>query len=462
MRLGPAPEESPAIQRQLAQALARPQQGLKRRELIIELTVGGAFLLAAGALAVLSPGGHAMPVEWIVIALIGIVLADRVAFEVGSSYTTAIQLAFVPALFVVSPAFAPLIVASGFVLGRSINVARGTWRPSRLLNSLADSWFAIGPAVVLVAAGSPTPSDVSVVVLLAAFMAQLATDCGVGVIRERLHRGASMRERFSESAWIYLVDALLSPVGFAIALAASIEPAAVLLIWPMFLLLSVFAREREDRLGSLLELSEAYRGTARVLSDVVAHDDAYTGLHIQGVAELAGAVAIDLGLDPNRRRLVEFGALLHDVGKIAIPKDIINKPGPLDELEWQVIRTHTVEGQRMLEAIGGLMSEVGKIVRWSHERFDGNGYPDGLVGEQIPIESRIVFCCDAFHAITTDRAYREARSFRDAIAELRSHAGTQFDPGVVEALQTRLGIDQSEPGSDESPTAAQLLAPAGN
>ena len=98
----------------------------------------------------------------------------------------------------------------------------------------------------------------------------------------------------------------------------------------MFLLLAVFARERDERLASLLELSEAYRGTARVLGEVVEHDDAYTAAHIRGVAELAVAVAADLDLTPDQRRLVEFGALLHDVGKIAIPNEIIQKPGPLD------------------------------------------------------------------------------------------------------------------------------------
>jgi putative nucleotidyltransferase with HDIG domain len=206
----------------------------------------------------------------------------------------------------------------------------------------------------------------------------------------------------------------------------------------VFALLGLFAHERDERLASLIELSEAYRGTARVLGEVVEHDDAYTGLHIRGVAELAVEVAADLGLDPKRRRLVEFGALLHDVGKIAIPKEIIQKPGPLDELEWQVIKTHTIEGQRMLGRIGGLMREVGDIVRSSHERFDGGGYPDGIAGEEIPIEARIVFCCDAFNAMTTDRVYREALSVDAAVAELQRHSGTQFDPIVVEALLRRV------------------------
>ena len=199
-------------------------------------------------------------------------------------------------------------------------------------------------------------------------------------------------------------------------------------------MLSLFSREREQRLDSLVELNEAYRGTALVLGDVIEYDDAYTGEHTYGVVELAQLVSARLGLDAGRLRNVEFGALLHDVGKIAVPKQIINKPGPLSPEEWKVIKTHTVEGERMLDRIGGFMAGVGKVVRSAHERWDGGGYPDGLAGEAIPIESRIIFCCDAFNAITTDRSYRRGRSQDAAIAELQANAGTQFDPAVVEAV----------------------------
>jgi putative nucleotidyltransferase with HDIG domain len=372
------------------------------------------------------------------LVFVGLVLGARVVFQVGSCYTMPIQLAFVPALFVLPPALAPLFVAGALLVARSIEVAQGDRRPARLLNSLADSWFAIGPAIVLVATGSPAADEASVGILIGALAAQFAGDALASRVREWLHHGASLREQLAESAWIYLVDILLSPIGFALALAALAEPTAVVLSWPVFLLLGLFADERDERLASLLELSEAYRGTARVLGEVVDHDDAYTGLHIRGVAELAVEVAADLGLDQKQGRLVEFGALLHDVGKIAIPKQIIQKPGPLDEFEWRVIKTHTIEGQRMLARIGGLMREVGNIVRSSHERYDGAGYPDGLAGDQIPIEARVVFCCDAFNAITTDRVYRDARSTAEAVAELRANSGTQFDPAVVEALIRRI------------------------
>jgi putative nucleotidyltransferase with HDIG domain len=294
-----------------------------------------------------------------------------------------------------------------------------------------------------VLAGSPAAAHVGAGILAIALASQFAGDAINSRVREWLHGEASLREQLAQSAWIYLVDALLSPVGFAIALAATDQPAAVALAWPLFLLLAVFAHERDDRLASLLELSDAYRGTARVLGEVVEHDDAYTGVHLRGVAELAVEVAADLNLDGKRRRLVEFGALLHDVGKIAIAKEIINKPGPLDGPEWQVIRTHTIEGERMLAKIGGFMRDVGEVVRSSHERFDGAGYPDGLAGEEIPLESRIVFCCDAYNAMTTDRPYRAALPAAAAIAELREHAGTQFDPRVVDALLARVqaGLD---------------------
>ncbi len=233
----------------------------------------------------------------------------------------------------------------------------------------------------------------------------------------------------------------------------------------MLAVLAVLARERRQRLEGMLELNNAYRGTALVLDDVVEADDGYTGIHCKSVVALAVSVGEALGLAPDRRRNLEFAALLHDVGKITIPKEIINKPGELDADEWLLVKTHPVEGQQLLERIGGFMRDVGLIVRSHHERWDGGGYPDGLAGEAIPLEARIIACCDSWNAMRTDRSYRQALPADQAIAELTANAGEQFDPRIVRALLRVVAAGESSAVADTGPlfaraqiTSAQLGA----
>jgi HD-GYP domain-containing protein (c-di-GMP phosphodiesterase class II) len=152
------------------------------------------------------------------------------------------------------------------------------------------------------------------------------------------------------------------------------------------------------------------------------------------VIELCGQVADKMGLDADERRRVELAAVVHKVGHSAIPDAITAKPGPLTDEEWQVMRTHTIRGQELLDKVGGEFGEVGDIVRSCHERWDGGGYPDGLSGPSIPLPARIVACCSAFKAMTTERAYREPVSREAALRELVDQAGTQFDPHVVQTL----------------------------
>jgi HD-GYP domain-containing protein (c-di-GMP phosphodiesterase class II) len=175
--------------------------------------------------------------------------------------------------------------------------------------------------------------------------------------------------------------------------------------------------------------------------------------------QLSIAVADRLRLDERQKRNVEFGALLHDIGKIAIPKEILNKPGKLSPDEWVVMETHTIEGQRMLDQVGGVLGEVGQIVRSSHERWDGKGYPDGLVGEAIPLEASIVSVCDAFNAMTTDRPYRRALSAETAMDELRSNSGSQFCPRVVAALIELIEQDRALAGPATEPDEITLVVP---
>jgi putative nucleotidyltransferase with HDIG domain len=266
-----------------------------------------------------------------------------------------------------------------------------------------------------------------------ALAVQLAFDLLISVGREYLGTGRAPEVHIRELAPVWTMDVLLSPVGMAAALASEDRRFAFVLVFPLALLMWVFAQERRARLDQQIETSRTYRRTALLLGELIGEDDEYTGAHSQGVVSLSVAVADELGLEEEQRRLVEFGALLHDVGKIAVPKEIVNKSGVLSEDEWAVMRRHTIMGQRMLERVGGALKDVGDVVRASHERWDGTGYPDGLAGEEIPIAARIVCAADAFSAMTTDRPYRAARDRQVAIAELRAQAGKQFDPRVAEA-----------------------------
>jgi HD-GYP domain-containing protein (c-di-GMP phosphodiesterase class II) len=235
--------------------------------------------------------------------------------------------------------------------------------------------------------------------------------------------------------WVYATDGCLSCIGLLVAASAVEQPGLVLLTLPLVGVLWLLARERQKRLDFGLALSTAYRGTATLLGYVVEADDQYTGEHSRDVVDLSRSVATALGLRASQRRAVEFVAMLHDVGKILVPKEILNKPGELDAYEWEVIRQHTIQGERILKQVGGALARVARYVRSSHEHYDGNGYPDGLAGESIPIESRIVTVCDAYSAMTTDRPYRAAKPVDEALEELRDHAGTQFDPQIVSALE---------------------------
>ncbi|HEV3070708.1 MAG TPA: diguanylate cyclase [Solirubrobacteraceae bacterium] len=159
--------------------------------------------------------------------------------------------------------------------------------------------------------------------------------------------------------------------------------------------------------------------------------------HQRGVGTLVLAVGRRLEMSAEDLDVLARAAELHDVGKIAIPDAILNKPGPLDEEEWKFMRRHTILGERILMAASALRP-VARLVRSSHERFDGGGYPDGLAGQEIPLGARIIFVCDAFDAMTSDRAYSAAIDPAQALAELRRCAGTQFDPHVVSAFAATL------------------------
>ncbi|MBV9820422.1 MAG: HD-GYP domain-containing protein [Solirubrobacterales bacterium] len=424
MALKPSFEE----QELLAETLRRAGSRMPKRERRLETGFAMAFVAAAAGVWWLAPPHTFSPLP-AVMCLLVLVLAMRVRFATPLGFTVATQLAFVPLLFAIPVAIVPLATVGALMLAALPEVIRRRTRPSRVLLAVANSWFALGPAMVFAASGTQ-PRLAGAGLLTIALVAQFLTDFAVSALRFRLDRDVGLSAQLRET-WVYGIDAGLS--AMALVVAEDIHKTAIVALAPLPLLalLATFARERRARIESLLELNVAYRGTALVLGDVVEADDGYTGEHCKSVVRLALSLGDALGLDAERRRNLEFGALLHDVGKIAIPKEIINKPGKLDPEEWRIIETHTVEGQKMLDRIGGFMRSVGLIVRSHHERWDGGGYPDGLVADAIPLEARIIACCDSWNAMRTDRSYRKALSYDVARAELLANAGGQFDPGIV-------------------------------
>ena len=179
--------------------------------------------------------------------------------------------------------------------------------------------------------------------------------------------------------------------------------------------------------------TSASRQSKDVLLRALAERNPELRAHLTGVADLAEATALRLAISHEIVEQVRHAAELHDVGKVAVPDAILHKPGPLDDGEWAFIRRHTLIGERIIAAAPAL-TRVAALVRASHERWDGHGYPDALAGEAIPLGARIVAVADAFDAMTSPRPYSSPRSADDALAELRRCAGTQFDPVVVDAF----------------------------
>jgi putative nucleotidyltransferase with HDIG domain len=423
----------PTIEEQslLAARLQTRRQGMSTREQLATATTTAAF---AGAVAVLwaTNPPHGFPFVQTVLCVLVLALATRVEFDTPFGFTVPTQLAFVPLVFAVPLAIVPLAVVAGLSISRLERVLRGEMPPSRLIRAVPNAWFAIGPVAVF-AIANIEPRHAGPVLLIMALVAQIGVDFLAARVHDVITGSGSVRAQLRES-WVYVVDVALSGVGLVVAQDLHSSPAELLFLVPLLGLFAMFAHERNHRLRGLFELNSAYRGTALVLSDVVESDDHYTGQHSKSVVELALMLASDLGLSDERKRNLEFAALLHDVGKIAIPKDIVNKPGKLEPDEWTIIKTHTLEGEKMLSQVGGFMREVGNLVRSHHERWDGRGYPDGLAGEQIPLEARIITCCDSWNAMRTDRIYRKALPLEVALDELTGNAGSQFDPGLVEAL----------------------------
>ncbi len=412
-----------------------------------------ALLVAVGLLLTLGPttGWGPWPQVMGVVALACV--ASAVNFQVGAGWSSPMQIAQVPLWVLVPAGYLPLVVAGTLVVGQALSDRlSGNGRQVRhAVLAAGDAWHAVGAAVVLALVGVPEASVSDFGIFALIFAGQVLADALYAVLHGPLALRLTVRSSLISTAWIAIVDAALLPIGFLFVFALAREPWLACSLAPVVFLFAEFSREREARLEQALELSSAYRGTAALMAQVMEDDHEYTGgEHAHGVVVLAVQVGERLGLDQASLRDLEFGALLHDIGKLHVPNEILNKPSGLSEAEWLIVKRHPELGQQMLDRVGGVLGEAGRIVRAHHERFDGRGYPDGLAGQDIPLAARIITACDAYNAMTTDRAYRRAMPSQAAIAELQRESGAQFDPSVVQALLWVIGAREAHVASPRS------------
>jgi HD-GYP domain-containing protein (c-di-GMP phosphodiesterase class II) len=405
------------------------------RERVVVAVFAALYCVAAVLIALLVPSERSVSPLLVAGLLLGHAAVSQVRFEFGVGFVVPEQLVVVPLLLLCPLPYVPALIAAAGALALVPDFRRGSWSKDRWLKPIADSWSYLAPVIILAAFAPGNPELSLVPVYALALAAQLGTDFAQTVVRNRLLDQVPIYELARGFADAARVELILSPLALVATLAAHEQPLILLaVIAPLVWLLDNFSRDRAERYAAALELNRAYRGTVMLLSDVLEFEDEYTAQHSRSVVDLVNAVADELGIAPDARQELEFAAMLHDIGKISIPKEILHKPSALTDQEFEIIKHHTIEGQFMLDRVGGLLGRVGEVVRSCHERWDGRGYPDGLAGEEIPIASRIVFACDAYNAMTTDRPYRGAMPREAAVAELEANTGSQFDPRIVSAL----------------------------
>jgi putative nucleotidyltransferase with HDIG domain len=334
---------------------------------------------------------------------------------------------------------------TGTAMGIAIAAALVQWlrRRGQLYKAVFDAGnFALSAAAASLVFHAIPQSRLLAAVLAGGVYALINSGllCLVMSLSENIAPRAIWLERFH---WARLHFALFGPlalaatVGYeqigATGLAAFALPPALMILSVREYLERTTAAVEEIRQANF-ELKRAHRDTIAALSRSMEAKDLYTGGHNERVATVAVALARELGYRNGDLEAIEIGALLHDIGKIGVPEQILRKHGPLDDAEWEVIKTHPVVSDTILAELD-LDPIVRQCARSSHERIDGDGYPDRLAGDEIPLPARIVFVADAFDALTSSRSYRPARPPAAALAEIRANSGTQFCPRVVAALE---------------------------
>jgi hypothetical protein len=443
----PVPQRLPAV---------TPATGLDER--VVGLVVGLAIAACAGLLAAshgIVATASSEP------AHVATLLALTLALQMFSVQVYGRGSVSVSGIGIVASAF---LFDTGTTMAIAVLAAFAHWLRRR--GELYKAVFDFSNFAVSAAAASLVFQAFNDVRLLAAVLAGIAYAvvnngllCLAMSLAERTPWSQIWLERFH---WARFHFALFGPLALAATIAYKEVGTAGLVAFtlpPALMILSV--RQYLERTAAAVEeirqanlnLRRAHKDTIAALSRSMEAKDLYTGGHTERVAAVAEGLARRLGFRDEELEAIEIGALLHDIGKIGVPGHVLRKEGPLTDDEWELVRTHPLISDYILSELD-LHPFVRQCARSSHERIDGAGYPDGLSGEDIPLPARIVFVADALDALTSTRPYRPARSMLAALAEIREHAGTQFCPRVVAALEE---MWRKEPGvftPAQSPDAA--------
>ena len=332
------------------------------RERTVVAVFAALYCVAAVLIAMFVPSERDVSPLLVAALLLGHAAVSQVRFEFGMGFVVPEQLVVIPMLLLLPLPYVPMLIAAAGALGLVPDFIKGSWSKDRWLKPIADSWpvsragldprcLRPGPPRAVVGADLRTGDRRAARHGLRAGrhpQPRSSTECRSGS-SPRCFVGATR------------VELVLSPIALVATLAAYEEPLVlVAVIAPLVWLLDNFSKDRAARYASALELNRAYRGTVMLLSDVLEFEDEYTAQHSRSVVDLVNAVADELGIAPDERQELEFAAMLHDVGKISIPKEILHKPAALTDQEFEVIKHHTIEGQFMLDRVGGLLGTSGR------------------------------------------------------------------------------------------------------
>jgi HD domain len=438
--------------------LAAPMED---RESVVVGSLALGYLAAAAVLLLVLPAGRELEPLVVVALFAAYVGVSRIRFEVGAGYVSAEQLVFVPLLFLVPLPLVLLLVPVAFALSDLPDILAGRAHRDRWMNALADSWYVLGSVSVLglLAPGAPSPELAPV--YAAALAAQVGLGTGAALVREYFVGRLALRDELRSAAAAYQLDVLLSPVGFAIACAATAwGPLALASLLPAALATLALSRAHSARCDRLVAEHEAY--WRRFLADArrleLCGQDSVSS-DWRSAPELALAVGAELGLPTAER--TELAQAAQAAARSAALRDARAERRALVAEHMLRLAAAVIEGRLCRAGAGDLVPELGlerlrrqaDVVRLSRERYDGSGRPDGLRGEAIPLAARVIACCDAYSAMTSGRPHRTPMSGEIALEELRRGAGSRFDPEVVGALGRALvrQEDETVPRPSRSP-----------